>query len=63
MLTGKTRYRAERRWRRTLLVLQVEEKHEDGPPDTNGLPEWLAATGWRDARVEDLAELASKEGR
>jgi hypothetical protein len=54
-LTGATRYRTERRlFKPDVLVLQVEEHTTDGPPDTNGMPEYLAGTYWRDARPEDL---------
>lgn len=59
-LTGKTRYRAEGRLFSThVLILQVECKRPDGPPDGHGLPQYLAGTFWRDARTEDLSELGS----
>jgi hypothetical protein len=37
-----------------VLILEVETSHSDGLPDANGLPEYLAGTCWRDARIEDL---------
>ena len=54
-LTGRTRYRTERRWfKPDVLVLQVEVTYGDGPSDHNGLPAYLAGTGWRDALPQDL---------
>jgi hypothetical protein len=54
-LTGKVRYRSGKRWMKpSILVLQVQVTCGDGPPDSNGLPTYLSATYWRDARTEDL---------
>jgi hypothetical protein len=53
--TGKVRYRSEKRWMKPdVLVLQVQVTCGDGPSDSNGMPEYLSATYWRDAQVEDL---------
>jgi hypothetical protein len=42
----------------------VEGYYSDGPPDFNGLPEYLEGFKWRDARVEDLSFIGDKaEGR
>lgn len=57
-LTGATRHRAEVVGiirRRVKLVLQVEVEWGDGPPDCNGMPEFLRGRGWRDADPADLA--------
>lgn len=52
--TGRYRFRIEKRWfKKPLLVLQIEVRWGDGPPDFHGLPKWLAGTGWRDAEVAD----------
>ena len=57
-LTKKIRYRTENRlFSDPLVVLQVEESFGEGPPDWNGMPEYLGGVRWRDARVEDLLEL------
>ena len=57
-LTGKIRYRIEKRlFKNPILVLQVKEEFDDGPPDFNGMPTYLAGVQWRDARVEDVLEL------
>jgi hypothetical protein len=56
--TGKVRYRSEKRWLKPeVLVLQVQVICGDGPPDSNGMPEYLSATYWRDARVQDLVVI------
>lgn len=52
-LTGRTRYRSQRRWGREELILQVEERWVEtyslgGYIDTND------HVGWRDARTSDL---------
>lgn len=58
-LTGRMRLRSHSSisWltRFAVLVLQVEVTRDDGPPDHNGMPEYLAATYWRDATAEDLS--------
>lgn len=55
--TGNTRHRLDKRlFQPPVLVLQIEVTCGDGPPDSNGLPSWLSATYWRDARVEDLTQ-------
>jgi len=54
--TGRTRYRTERRWfKPDVLVLQIEVRFEDGPPDHHGMPIYLKGSRWRDATPEDLA--------
>jgi Lon protease-like protein len=54
-LTGEYRFRTlSRVFAGPLLVLQVEEWVPDGPPDGNGLREWLEGYRWRDAKIEDL---------
>jgi len=59
-LTGRIRHRLGYesaggfRPPRAVLVLQVEVSREDGPPDGQGMPAYLAAVYWRDARVEDM---------
>jgi len=55
----KTRYRVgkEGLFGKPVLILQVFKSWKDGPCDSNGLPEYLAGSGWRDAQVEDLTEL------
>lgn len=57
--TGETRLRAQRVglpfFKRTVLVLQVRGTWTEGPSDSHGMPIYLAGSGWRDARVEDLA--------
>jgi hypothetical protein len=44
-----------------MLVLQVEVKRDDGPPDYHDMPTYLGGLIWRDAIVEDLLELASTQ--
>lgn len=54
-LTGKTRYREQKRWFcRTMLVLQVEERAFgiSYNPYGKGLP--VDALYWRDATVSDI---------
>jgi hypothetical protein len=59
-LTGNIRYRNQRRlFGSDMLVLQVEIKRDDGPPDYHGMPEYLGDLIWRDAIVEDLLELGA----
>lgn len=54
-LTGNVRFRTERRlFKDDVVVLQVEVVYGDGPSDSNGMPEYLAGQGWRDAQVRDL---------
>lgn len=54
VLTGEVRLRLQTRWfRPPLLVAQVEVCWGEGPPDSNGMPSYLAGRGWRDAKVED----------
>ncbi len=61
-LTGRTRYRQLTRvFGDPLLVLQVEVSFDDGPPDCNGMPTYLAGVAWRDAQVTDLALLPPPE--
>lgn len=56
-LTGRTRYRTQKRWlREPLLVLQVEEK-QTRTENTPGGVDAFGAIVWRDAKVEDLSEL------
>lgn len=58
-LTGRTRWRTERRLLKPdLTVLQVEVRFGDGPSDWHGLPTHLAGTGWRDATVDDVTRLS-----
>ena len=45
------------------VVLQVLDKVGDGPPDSNGMPEWLAGEYWRDARMEDMGEVHALIGK
>ncbi|UIS24797.1 hypothetical protein AXL1_02 [Stenotrophomonas phage vB_SmaS-AXL_1] len=57
--TGRMRLRAQPRKgffgsREPLLVLQAEVDVPDGPPDSNGLPQWLATRTWVDAQVKHL---------
>lgn len=55
-LTGRIRYRYQGRWfKPPLLVLQVEEEYDEGPPSAYGMPTYLAGVHWRDARIEDLS--------
>ena len=56
-LTGRTRYRSVKVgfFGPTVLALQVEEHTTGGPPDKNGLPEYLAGVYWRDATASDLS--------
>lgn len=57
-LTGRIRHTAHRTFsREILLVLQVEEDWGDGDPDEP------RGKKWRDARVEDLAELPGIYGK
>ena len=53
-LTGRTRYRTHSRFLvgPTILVLQVEEEVADRHGDHGPV-----GRAWRDARVEDMAEL------
>lgn len=61
-LTGNIRYRSQSRWFGSdMLVLQVEVKRDDGPPDYHDMPMYLGGLIWRDAVVEDLLELASTQ--
>lgn len=54
-LTGRRRYRIQRRWfRAPLLVLQVEERRCGYTDDAHGLGRRYSSIQWRDARVEDL---------
>lgn len=55
-LTGRTQYRVHETFLgKKLIVLQVEyEWAEDSMGDYNGMPRWLAGSGWRDATPEDL---------
>jgi hypothetical protein len=54
--TGRTRYRVEKRWLKPyVLVLQIEVRFGDGPPDHDGMPVYLRGSCWRDAQPEDLA--------
>jgi hypothetical protein len=55
-LTGRTRYRTHSRFLvgPTVLVLQVEEEVADQDEDGNC---GNITRAWRDARVEDMAEL------
>lgn len=54
-LTGRCRVRPHKLvfGSQIRLILQVETHWPDGPLDSNGMPEYLAGVGWRDARVED----------
>ncbi|XAQ48583.1 hypothetical protein [Xanthomonas phage vB_XeuM-YB23] len=59
--TGRMRLRAQPAagWARLFgaeprLVLQAEVDVPDGPPDANGMPQWLATRTWVDARVQHL---------
>lgn len=57
-LTGKIRYKVVRRLLSPdLVVLEVEVEWEDGSDDWHGMPEYLAGSGWRKARPEDLQYL------
>ncbi len=62
-LTGRTRYRSAKigLFGPTVLVLQVEERRPDGPPDWSGLPEYLSDTYWRDATAMDLSTAIRSE--
>lgn len=54
-LTGRTRYRVHTPlFGCSLVVLQVEVRHGEGPLDFNMLPAYHAGTAWRDARVSDI---------
>jgi hypothetical protein len=55
-LTGRIRYRSVKvgLFGPHVLALQVEESRLDGPSDSYGMPEYLAATYWRDATASDL---------
>lgn len=60
--TGRTRYRElPRVLGHSLLVLQVEVRFGDGPPDSNGMPLYLKGATWRDAKVEDLSFLVPQQ--
>ncbi len=54
----KTRFRIgkEGLFGKPVLILQVHEKYPDGPPDSYGMPTYLAGERWRDAKVEDLSQ-------
>lgn len=57
--TGRMRLREQHRSglifsKPSLLVLQVEVDVPEGPPDSNGLPQWLATRTWMDAQVKHL---------
>jgi hypothetical protein len=60
-LTGRTRH--DQRFcgvlfnKKLVLVLQVEVTWDEGPSDSNGMPEYLPGRGWRDATVIDLQRL------
>ena len=57
-LTGRTRFVAQRIGtirKREVLVFQVEVAWPDGPPDSNGMPQYLRGTGWRDATTADIS--------
>lgn len=57
-LTGRSRYRVERRWMKVdLVVLQVEVQYGYGPPDFHGMPSHLPGKKWRDATPEDIMKL------
>lgn len=45
---------------KSVLILQVKEYRDDGPPDYDGLPTYLAGEYWRDALVEDLTFIKSE---
>lgn len=55
-LTGRTQLRVHSPlFGSPKVVLQVEyEWQEDSFGDYNGMPRWLAGSGWRDATPEDL---------
>lgn len=60
-LTGRTRFRSQKRFlRSSLIVFQVEERIEWGysydPIDGGNMPGG-SRTEWRDARLEDLSIL------
>ena len=65
-LTGKIRYRTQRRWTKILLVLQVEVEEashtvEVGADSYGGGREVVVPSRyyWKDASVEDMLVLAS----
>ena len=60
-LTGRTRYRTHARFivGPTVLVLQVEQEVADQHGDGDHGP---ITRAWRDARVEDLAEVGLSAG-
>jgi len=65
-VTGRTRVRVAEIGgmfnKRQVVILQVETTWPDGPLDSNGLATWLRGQGWRDAKPEDLAQLAEIKG-
>ena len=59
-LTGKTRLRVHKQFRKTLLVLQVEERNTGYYVDMHGSwPDFDYLT-WRDARLEDISETSGE---
>ena len=61
-LTGKRRFRSERKWGRERLILQVEETGRDYDY-AGGYVHGVDFTRWRDARTEDLtaSDAADRE--
>jgi hypothetical protein len=60
--TNKKRFRVEKRlFGPDLVVLQVKVKWRDGDPDCQGMPNYLAGEGWRDATPEDLQWINNQQ--